>query len=97
MKVRFTARGVRVRIDDLELAALDRGEAQTAAVSWPGGGWALSLDPGMEGVSGEGGELVVGLSGLLGELRRPEQEGVRLPGTLQVDVEKDFGPQHLTP
>ncbi|MFC4427332.1 hypothetical protein [Deinococcus navajonensis] len=97
MKVRFTARGVRVRLDDLELAALTRGERQTAAVHWPGGGWTLTLDPQAEGVAGEGGQLMVGLASLLDELLRPEQEGVRLPGALRVDVEKDFGPQHLTP
>lgn len=97
MKVRFTARGVRVRLDDLELAALVRGEAQTVAVQWPGGGWTLTLDPQASGVGGQGSRLVVGLAGLLGELSRPEQEGVRLPGALRVDVEKDFGPQHLTP
>lgn len=95
MKVRFTARGVRIRIDDLELAALQRGEAQAVRVSWEGGGWSLTLDPQADGVSGSGAQLAVGLRQRLPELLDPAQEGVTLQGPVRVDVEKDFGPQHL--
>ncbi len=94
MKVRFTRRGVRVRIDDLELAALQRGEMLNLETLWPGGGWTLGLDPLSDGVSGIGGHLVVGIRSLLPELAEPAREGVMLPGPPRVDVEKDFGPQH---
>ncbi|GGK40259.1 hypothetical protein GCM10008955_37530 [Deinococcus malanensis] len=95
MKVRFTARGVRVRIDDLELAALQRGEALTVRVTWEGGGWSLILDPQADGVIGSGAQLAAGLRQRLPELLDPAQEGVTLQGPVRVDVEKDFGPQHL--
>ncbi len=94
MKIRFTSRGVRVRLDDLELAALLRGEAQSVGLDWPGGGWQLTLDPALSGVTGQGGRLTVGLSGLLDRLADPAREGVSLPGPPRLDVEKDFGPQH---
>lgn len=94
MKVRFTGRSVRVRIDDLELAALARGEEQRVAVTWPGGGWSLTLDPGADGVHGAAGEVRVGMRPVLADLLRPEQEGVNLEGPPVVTVEKEFGPQH---
>ncbi|WP_189068962.1 hypothetical protein [Deinococcus radiotolerans] len=94
MKVRFTPGRVRVRIDDLELAALNRGEPIHARVNWPGGGWALTLDPLGHDVAGDGGTLAVGLAPLLGTLSDPAQEGVTLSGEPRVTVEKDFGPQH---
>ena len=95
MKVRLTSRGLRVRLDDLELAALNRGEALEVAATWPGGGWSLTLDPQAgEGTAGSGGELRVGLRGLLAALNDPAREGVRLDGPPRVDIEKDFGPQH---
>lgn len=94
MKVRFTRQGVRVRIDDPELAALRRGERLTLETSWSGGGWALSLDPLSDGVSGLGGDLSVGLKSLLPTLAEPAREGVTLRGPPRVEVEKDFGPAH---
>lgn len=94
MKVRFTHRGVRVRIDDLHLAALQRGEVLTLETRWAGGGWRLTLDPRSDGVSGVDGALRVGLRGRLPELSDPVREGVTLEGPPRVDVEKDFGPQH---
>ncbi|CAM3569161.1 hypothetical protein [Deinococcus frigens] len=94
MKVRFTRRDVRVRIDDLELAALERGEVLTLGTLWEGGGWTLSLDPASDGVRGVGGHLNVGLQGLLPDLTEPAREGVTLQGPPRVDVEKDFGPPH---
>lgn len=94
MKVRFTARGVRVRLDDLELLRLERGESLSVVAEWPGGGWTLTLDPQSSGITGEGGRLSVGLSGLLEQLSDPAREGVTLAGPPRVDVEKVFGPQH---
>ncbi len=94
MKVRLTSRGLRVRIDDLELAALQRGEVLTVASSWEGGGWSLSLDPRQETLTGQAGALRVGVSGVLGELADPQHEGVTLAGPPQITVEKEFGPQH---
>jgi len=94
MKVRFTRRGVRVRIDDLELAALGRGEVLQLEAIWTDGGWRFSLDPLSDGVSGRGGQLNVGLRTLLPDLTEPSREGVTLTGPPRVDVEKDFGSQH---
>lgn len=94
MKVRFASGRVRVRLDDLELAALGRGEILTAEVGWPGGGWRVNLDPQLSGVAGEGGALSIGLRDVLPDLADPAREGVRLDGPPRVDVEKDFGPQH---
>lgn len=94
MKVRFTSLGVRVRLDDLELARLERGESLSVGVNWAGGGWNLTLFPDLEGVQGEAGSLRVGLGGLLTELGDPAREGVQLAGPPRVDIEKDFGPQH---
>lgn len=94
MKVRFVARRVRVRLDDLEVAALARGEVLTVEVDWAGGGWRLVLDPHHEGLQGEGGTLTVGLGDLLADLQEEAREGVTLPGPPRVDVEKDYGPQH---
>lgn len=95
MKVRFTSGKVRVRLDDLEVAALSRGEVLEARVEWPGGGWTLTLDPSANGVSGQEGVLTVGLRTLLLELLDAAREGVTLPGAPRVDVEKDYGPQHV--
>lgn len=94
MKVRFTSGGVRVRLDDLEVAALARGEGLEAGVAWPGGGWTLKLDPASDGMQGEGGALVVGLRALLPDLLDAAHEGVTLSGPPRVAVEKDYGPQH---
>lgn len=94
MKVRFTSGKVRVRLDDLEVAALARGETLEVRVAWPGGGWGLTLDPGLDGVSGQEGALRVGLRTPLPDLLDETREGVTLPGPPRVDVEKDYGPQH---
>lgn len=94
MKIRFASGRVRVRLDDLEIGALSRGESLTARVDWPGGGWTLTLDPETAGVSGEGGGLTAGVRGLLPELLDTAQEGVTLEGPPRVRVEKDYGPQH---
>ena len=94
MKVRLTSRGLRARLDDLELAALNRGEVLEVAATWPGGGWRLLLDPRTTGLLGAGGELRVGMRDLLAALNDPALEGVRVDGPPHVDIEKDFGPQH---
>ena len=94
MKVRFTNGRVRVRIDDLELASLERGEVVRARVEWPGGGWNLALDPALGSVVGEAGRLRVGMRGVLEALGAPEREGVTIEGPPRISVEKDYGPQH---
>ncbi|WP_272976578.1 hypothetical protein [Deinococcus geothermalis] len=94
MKVRFTSGRVRVRLDDLEVTALLRGEVLMARVDWPGGGWVLTLDPASDRVVGTGGSLTVGLCAQLPDLLEETREGVTLPGPPPVDVEKDYGPQH---
>lgn len=73
VKVRFTSG--RVRLDDLEVAALMPKEPLSARVDWPGGGWELTLDPVFDGVSGEGGALRVGLRALVPELLDEAREG----------------------
>lgn len=94
MKVRFTRQGVRVRIDDLELAALQRGEVLKLETLWPGGGWTLVLDPLSDGMEGIEGHLRVGIKKLLPTLAEPAREGVTLEGPPRVAVEKDFGAVH---
>ncbi|MDV6373219.1 hypothetical protein [Deinococcus arenicola] len=94
MKVRFTRQGVRVRIDDLELAALQRGEILKLETLWLEGGWTLELSPLSDGLEGMNGHLKVGIRELLPMLGEPEREGVRLEGPPRVDVEKDFGAVH---
>ncbi|MFD1731740.1 hypothetical protein ACFSC4_12750 [Deinococcus malanensis] len=64
-------------------------------MTWEGGGWSLILDPQADGVIGSGAQLAAGLRQRLPELLDPAQEGVTLQGPVRVDVEKDFGPQHL--
>jgi hypothetical protein len=96
MKIRWTSRSLRVRLDDLEVAALRRGEALETRLDWPGGGWLLRLDPSSDGVQGEGAEISIGLASQLAWLADPQTEGVRLSGPPRVDVEKDYRPAHLS-
>ncbi|AZI43174.1 hypothetical protein EHF33_10850 [Deinococcus psychrotolerans] len=95
MKLRWTSRSLRVRLDDLEVAALLGGERLEAALNWPGGGWRVVLDPHSAEVVGDGPRLTVGLQGSLAQLADPHTEGVRLSGPVRVDVEKDYRPEHL--
>lgn len=95
MKVRFTNGRVRVRLDDLELAALEDGHVLRVKVEWPGGGWTLALDPHLTRVTGEHGHLRVGVQHVLEPLGAPEQDGITLDGPPRVSIEKDYGPQHL--
>ncbi|WP_407569399.1 hypothetical protein [Deinococcus altitudinis] len=98
MKVRFTGRSVRVRLDDLETDMLLHRQPLELALSWPGGGWSVRLDPGQSGVSAQGGAVVVGLADHLETLLDPLQEGVSLEGfggDLKIRIEKDFRPEHL--
>jgi hypothetical protein len=98
MKVRFTGRSIRVRIDDLETDMLLRRKPLELALGWPGGGWSLRLEPEGQGVTALGGALTVGLAGHLETLLDPLQEGVSVEvfgGDLRVRIEKDFTPEHL--
>ncbi|MGY2893263.1 hypothetical protein [Deinococcus sp. UYEF24] len=98
MKVRFTGRSVRVRLDDLETDMLLRRQPLELALTWPGGGWSVRLEPEQSGVSAEGGAVVVGLAAHLETLLDPLQEGVSLDGfggELKIRIEKDFRPEHL--
>ena len=95
MKIRWTPKGVRVRLDDLEVAALLAGQVLEAALDWAGGGWRVILDPMRTGVAGQGAALTVGLSTELALLADPQREGVVFPGPPRVTVEKDYRPEHL--
>lgn len=95
MKIRWTSRSLRVRLDDLEVAALLGGETLETRLEWPGGGWCVRLDPAVDGVQAEGADIRIGLASVLGELADPRTEGVRLGGPPRVDVEKDYRPAHL--
>ncbi|THF85186.1 hypothetical protein E7T09_16915 [Deinococcus sp. KSM4-11] len=94
MKVRFTDGRIRVRIDDLELAALGQGHVLRVQVPWSGGGWSLTLDPLLDRVIGDEGRLRVGVKDVLEVLDAPEREGVTISGPPKISVEKDYGPQH---
>ena len=98
MKVRFTGRSIRVRLDDLETDMLLRRQPLELILGWPGGGWSLRLEPEQPGISAQGGAVTVGLQGHLETLLDPLQEGVSLEGfggDLRVRIEKDFTPDHL--
>lgn len=95
MKIRWTARSIRVRLDDLEVNALLAGQPLSATVSWPGGGWSLELLPQLVGVRGEGTTLQVGLQGHLAQLTDFASEGVTLEGPPRIDIQKDYRPEHL--
>ncbi|MFC4452414.1 hypothetical protein [Deinococcus sonorensis] len=96
MKVRWTGRGVRVRLDDLEVDMLLRRQPLELRLGWAGGGWSVRLDPLQDGgVHAHGGALTVGLAAQLEDLLNPLNEGVSVPGAVEVRIEKDFGPQHL--
>ncbi|ADV68723.1 DUF7009 family protein [Deinococcus maricopensis] len=100
MKVRFTARSVRARLDDLETEALTvLGHPQTLTVPFPGGHWTLTLQPGdHDRARGQGGTLTVTLGpATRARLADPREEGVELrTDDTRILVEKDYGPQHLT-
>ncbi|GGJ85750.1 DUF7009 family protein [Deinococcus aquiradiocola] len=98
MKIRFTGRSIRVRLDDLETDMLLRRQPLEQRLSWPGGGWGLRLDPARHGVTADGSDLTVGLADDLATLLDPLQEGVSLEafgGDLRLRIEKDFTPEHL--
>ena len=98
MKVRFAGRSVRVRLDDLETDMLLRRLPLELALNWPTGGWSVRLEPHGQGVTAQGGALVVGLAGHLETLLDPLQEGVSLEGfggELKIRIEKDFSPEHV--
>ena len=98
MKVRFTGRSIRVRLDDLETDLLLRRQPLELALGWPGGGWSVRLNPDQSGVRAEGGAVMVGLGDQLETLLDPLQEGVSLEGfggELKIRIEKDFRPEHL--
>jgi hypothetical protein len=99
MKVRWTGDSLRLRITPAELAALERGEAVSEGLAFPGGGaWSLRLDPTAEaaGVAWAEGAVRVGLTRAdVRRLAEPAAEGV-YPHTpeLRLVVEKDFPCAH---
>jgi hypothetical protein len=93
MNIRYTERGIRVRLDERDTDLLRRGQAVAAALSWPGGGWSLRLDPAQEGVEAQGSALHVGLAIHLDLLLDPLNEGVSIEGfggKLKLRIEQDY-------
>ena len=107
MKVRFSDNRIRIRVDDLEVAALERGEEVRARTQWVGGGWEVVLDPLVSQTMGEHGLLRIGLLEVLPEFLASgmsdsdeaslRQDGLVLvwPNMPKIMLQKDFGPQHL--
>ncbi|WP_146237242.1 DUF7009 family protein [Deinococcus yavapaiensis] len=96
MKVRWTKRAVRLRIDDLELAALQRGETLREEVRLVGGAWSMSLTVGGNAdLAARGGDFVAVLSAdEFASLCDETREGVEREGAPKLLVEKDFLPAH---
>lgn len=94
MKARFVSERLRLRLDDLELADLQRGEALTVSISWSAGGWSVRLDPLASQTVGVGGDLSIGLATVLPELLAAS-EGIELQYQgLKISIQKDFLPEH---
>jgi hypothetical protein len=98
MKVRWTGDSLRLRITPSELAALERGEPVTEGLAFPGGRWAVRLDPSAleTSVAWSEGVVRVGVTAAdVGRLAAPDAEGIypRAPG-LRLLVEKDFPCAH---
>jgi hypothetical protein len=93
MNIRYTEQGIRVRLNERDTDLLRHGQTVGAALSWPGGGWSLRLDPAQKGVSAQGSALSVGLVGHLGVLLDPLSEGVSITGfgdNLNIRIEQDY-------
>lgn len=97
MKVRWTARGVRLRLTELEADQLLRGRGTDEALTWPGGGWRVQLAPAdRTRVTGRAGELSVQLGPEdMKTLLHPLNEGVTVGADPQVRIEKDDLPPGL--
>jgi hypothetical protein len=95
MKVRWTARSLRLRITPSELEGLRRGEAVTEAMRV--GAWSVRLERGAESaLESDGAALLVGLSDAdFNVLQMPHSEGVYLERDgFKYYVEKDFPCEH---
>ena len=98
MKVRWTQDSLRLRITPSELAALERGEPVTERLAFPGGRWAVRLDPAAPetGVNWDDGVVRVGV--VAADVRRlaaPDAEGIYPHAPqLRLLVEKDFPCAH---
>lgn len=102
MKIRWTRRGVRLRIDDLELSALRGGDVVHEELSLNGGGWSVRLSVGdAPTLEARGADLHVTLSRAeLDVLLQTSRDGVErageaATGSPRLTVEKDFLPEHL--
>ena len=95
MKIRWTARRLRLRLDDLEVAALRRGEAVTEALAWPELGWRVELRAGeTTGLQASGGTLSVVLAPADLAALDVGEDGLSVEGPVRVRVEKDYRPEH---
>lgn len=96
MKIRWTKRTLRVRLDDLESAALASGETLRESVHFPGGAWSLELGAAQEGEFGmRDGVLYVTLTPHeLETLMGTQTDGVEREGQPRLLVEQERLPEH---
>jgi len=96
MKIRWTRRTLRVRLDDLETAALAQGRTLEESVRFPGGAWSVQLGVSREAALGmRDGVLWVALDAAeLSRLLDPASDGIEREGRPRLMVEKDLLPQH---
>ncbi len=95
MKIRWSARRVRLRLDDLEVGALQRGEAVTETLAWPDLGWVVRVQVGdATQVAAGGGALSVQLSAADLAALGADEDGLTLTGAVRVQVQQDYRPEH---
>ncbi|AFZ68131.1 DUF7009 family protein [Deinococcus peraridilitoris] len=94
MKIRWTRRTLRLRLDDLESAALQRGETLRERIHFPGGDWSVELRGAQESELGmRDGVLQVTLDE--DELRlfaRQREDGIEREGQPRLLVEQERRP-----
>ena len=96
MKIRWTTRTLRLRLDDLETTALLSGSTLRESIHFPGGHWSVELSAAQEPEFGmRDGVLRITLDPHeLSTLMDANQEGIEREGRPRLMVEKDRLPEH---
>lgn len=96
MNIRWTARSVRVRLDDLELAALAEGRHLRERLHLPGGDWAVEVSTAQEAKFGlvDGVLCIVLNPDELRRLRENGPDGIEREGPPRLIVEQGLLPLH---